>query len=490
MNYLVIYPGRFHIFHLGHKAVYDYLVNKYQPLGGSVYIATSDIQAPITSPFSYDDKVAMLTKMGIPASHILKVANPYSIAEYADNLPDADDTVLIFAVGAKDQQLVKDANGKVIQRPRFNFNPTRTGEPQKVQPLPEKLTQCRPVADNVAYVDVVPTQNFKVRGVDATSASEIRKMYLKGNDQDRNQIITDLYGAPDPHLRDIFDKKLGVTERAQGFIKEARASRHPGAVIILEKMLHLERMALTEGNVDQDIMEGVVETVDVDAIHAEALREHLLSNPPLYEGRDDFQAVRKFLDSQPTSSPIVGKSYLYKSVQATPIANYINIAQFSNEHKLVRLDGRFAYFNINGTIKRFPETGTLSGDALSQIYFFKSSKESEHFNTLLRLKFPEYAQKSKTLDDQDVAEGEVVSFPGKPIPPDLDRARKLAHDLIDAAHNGKGDPTQLTADIRQQLQRMGYRVRGVGRGIELVNARYGFTQLIKDFDYLEEKRIK
>ena len=83
-----------------------------------------------------------------------------------------------------------------------------------------------------------------------------------------------------------------------------------------------------------------------------------------------------------------------------------------------------------------------------------------------------------------------MSFPGKPIPPDLDRARKLAHDLIDAAHNGKGDPTQLTADIRQQLQRMGYRVRGVGRGIELVNARYGFTQLIKDFDYLEEKRIK
>ena len=243
MNYLVIYPGRFHIFHLGHKAVYDYLVNKYQPLGGSVYIATSDIQAPITSPFSYDDKVAMLTKMGIPASHILKVANPYSIAEYADNLPDADDTVLIFAVGAKDQQLVKDANGKVIQRPRFNFNPTRTGEPQKVQPLPEKLTQCRPVADKVAYVDVVPTQNFKVRGVDATSASEIRKMYLKGNDQDRNQIITDLYGAPDPHLRDIFDKKLGVTERAQGFIKEARNMRTERSVAWLQKVLILEQQA-------------------------------------------------------------------------------------------------------------------------------------------------------------------------------------------------------------------------------------------------------
>ena len=249
MNYLVVYPGRFHIFHLGHKAVYDYLVKKWAPLGGSVYIATSDVQAPVTSPFSYSDKVTMLTKMGVPASHILKVANPYGIDEYANNLPDADDTVLIFAVGAKDQKLVKDATGKVIQRPRFNFNPTKSGQPQKVQPLPENLNQCRPVADKVAYVEIVDTHEFKVRGKPITSASEIRNMYIKGSDADRDQIITDLYGTPDPELREIFDQKLGVAERAQEFIKEARASRHPGAVAILEKMLQMERQALNEATV-------------------------------------------------------------------------------------------------------------------------------------------------------------------------------------------------------------------------------------------------
>jgi hypothetical protein len=188
----------------------------------------------------------MLTKMGVPASHIIKTSNLYSIDEYASNLPDAADTVLVFAVGAKDQQLVKDNNGKVTQRPRFNFKPTRSGDPSKTQPLPENLNQCRPVAEKIAYVQVVPTQNFQVRGINASSASEVRKMYLKGNDQDRNQIITDLYGAPDPHLRDIFDKKLGVTERAQGFIKEARNMRTERSVAWLEKVLILEQQARCE----------------------------------------------------------------------------------------------------------------------------------------------------------------------------------------------------------------------------------------------------
>ena len=29
MNYLVIYPGRFHPFHRGHRASYEYLAKKY-----------------------------------------------------------------------------------------------------------------------------------------------------------------------------------------------------------------------------------------------------------------------------------------------------------------------------------------------------------------------------------------------------------------------------------------------------------------------------
>lgn len=233
MNYLVIYPGRFHPFHLGHLASYEYLVRKYG--ANNVYIATSDLTAPVTSPFSYSDKVDMMTKLGVPASHIVKVANPYQATEIIKGLPEEEkaDTVLIFAVSAKDQE------GK---KPRFTFGTKRNGEPSYMQALPDNIKQLKPLTQH-AYVEVTPTVNFKVHGVDANSASEIRKMYLKGNDADRNQIITELYGTPDAHLRDIFDKKLGVAERAQGFIKEARNMLTERSVTWLEQVLLLEQQA-------------------------------------------------------------------------------------------------------------------------------------------------------------------------------------------------------------------------------------------------------
>lgn len=273
MNYLVIYPGRFHIFHLGHKAVYDYLVKKYQPLGGSVYIATSNVQAPGTSPFSYADKVAMLTKMGVPASHILQVANPYSTKEYTQGLPDPENTVLIFAVGAKDQQTIKDADGKVVQRPRFEFKPKKDGSPSAIQPLPANLKKCKPVSTGVAYADVVDTQEFKVLGKNANSASEVRKLYTNGNESDRQQIITDLYGAPYPELKDIFDTKLGINQPKDAVIygaekidagdqpvsvmRERREQLMKKITLLQEQLAHFRRLKLNEETIVDYIDEKI-----------------------------------------------------------------------------------------------------------------------------------------------------------------------------------------------------------------------------------------
>ena len=203
MNLLVVYPGRFHPFHLGHKASYDYLANKYS--ADSVYIATSDVQAPGTNPFSYSDKVAMMTKLGIPASHIARVKNPYQVKELVDNLPEPQNTALIFAVSEKDMA----GDGA-----RFKFGTKKNGEPSYMQPMPENLKQLEPLTKH-AYLEVTPTVNFKVRGADANSASQIRNMYTKGSDADRDQIITDLYGTYYPELRDIFDDKLGVAAKQE-----------------------------------------------------------------------------------------------------------------------------------------------------------------------------------------------------------------------------------------------------------------------------------
>jgi hypothetical protein len=189
MRTVAIYPGRFHVFHKGHQAVYDHLLN--QPGVDAVYIATSDKQEPGKSPFGYEDKVKMMTKMGVPASHILRVKNPYKIDEMITLLGlDPATDHLIYGLGEKDASRFKYTKDSALQ-------------------LLSQTKKMKPVGKH-AYVEVVPTVAFNVLGNKITDASAIRKMYVAGNDAERFQIIADLYGAPDPELKELFDERLGV----------------------------------------------------------------------------------------------------------------------------------------------------------------------------------------------------------------------------------------------------------------------------------------
>jgi hypothetical protein len=214
MNYLVIYPGRFHPFHRGHQASYDYLTRQYGE--NNVYIATSDVTAPITSPFKFDDKVKMITRLGIPSSHVVKVKNPYQAKEITSSLgpEEKNNTVLIFAVSAKDMQPASDGNAS---GPRFQFGIKRNGEPSYLQPMPENTKQLQPMSKH-AYVAVTPTVAFRVQGADADSAKQIRNLYMNSSPENRDNIIADLYGEAYPDLRDIFDASLGTAERVQEVI--------------------------------------------------------------------------------------------------------------------------------------------------------------------------------------------------------------------------------------------------------------------------------
>jgi hypothetical protein len=248
MNYLVIYPGRFHPFHQGHKASYDYLVKKYGP--NSVYIVTSDVQAPITSPFSFSDKVQMMTKLGVPSSHVVKVRNPYQAKEITDNLTNdqKQETVMIFAVSEKDM-----LEGSA----RFQFGAKKNGEPSYLQPMPENPKQMKPMNKH-AYVAVTPTVNFRVQGKDADSASQIRQLYQKSDDINRDKIITDLYGAPDADLRSTFDTKLGITEKIQEYIQEIRDKKITKGLQLLEQVLLLERES-DPGPEPEDLIEDYID---------------------------------------------------------------------------------------------------------------------------------------------------------------------------------------------------------------------------------------
>ena len=236
MNYLVIYPGRFHPFHRGHRASYEYLAKKYG--ADHVYIATTGVQAPVTSPFTFADKVKMITTLGIPAGHVVKVTNPYQSREITDSIPteEKSKTVLIFALSAKDAE-------------RFSFAPKKDGTPSYLQSMPANLKQLTPMTEH-AYVEITPTVNFKVRGQDANSASQIRSFYIKGNNNDRDQVIADLYGEAYPELRDIFDNQLGVSERVQNIVREAKLLNTTKSIALIERILTKERRALNEFSVN------------------------------------------------------------------------------------------------------------------------------------------------------------------------------------------------------------------------------------------------
>ena len=171
-----------------------------------MYIASSGKQEAETSPFKYADKVKMATKLGVPAGHIKRVKNPYQATEITDALSDEEkaNTVLIFAVSEKDAR-------------RFNYKVKADGGPSYLQPLPENEKNIKPMTQH-GYIIMTPTVNFRVQGADANSASQIRKLYVSGNDNDRDQIIVDLYGVADPELRDIFDQALGVNAPEEGII--------------------------------------------------------------------------------------------------------------------------------------------------------------------------------------------------------------------------------------------------------------------------------
>lgn len=261
MNAIVIYPGRFHPFHRGHLASYEYLTKRYGDQ--AVYIATSDVQAPVTSPFSFADKVQMMTSLGVPASHVVRVKNPYQAKEITDNLSTEEktNTALIFAVSEKDM-----LEGSA----RFRFGTKKNGEPSYLQPMPENEQQLEPMSKH-AYVLVTPTVNFRVQGADANSASQIRQMYINANDADRNSIIADLYGEVVPGLRDTFDARLGTMERVQEVIygtpivdagiKEPGIRENRQRVSqLLEQVIRLERrVEQAHLSLDEDLVEDYIE---------------------------------------------------------------------------------------------------------------------------------------------------------------------------------------------------------------------------------------
>lgn len=195
MKYLVIYPGGFHPFHLGHASVYKHLSKKFP--GADVYVAASD--STTERPFKFDDKRFLASQNGVPADHFVQVKSPYMAKEITAGY-DPENTIVVYAVSEKDAD-------------RFNYKPKKDGSPSYFQPFDAGSNQ--PMSKH-GYIYVVPKLDFKVAGKTVDSASKIRAMYTAGDDKLRNQIVRDLYpGAKSPaKVKAILDDVLGGLNEA------------------------------------------------------------------------------------------------------------------------------------------------------------------------------------------------------------------------------------------------------------------------------------
>jgi len=194
----VIFAGRFHPWHKGHKGVYDYLSTKYG--GSDVYITTTDKVDKPKSPFNFDEKASMMLLTGIPLAKIIKVVSNYNVNNLMGQIPiDIDRDSLIFAVSEKD----------MAEDPRFSKFTKKDGSPSYLQPLPKKLDKLEPAVKH-GYIDTVPTTDFTVLGKPARSASELRKQYVTLTPKQKKLFITDLFGKYSDEVRQIMDTKLGA----------------------------------------------------------------------------------------------------------------------------------------------------------------------------------------------------------------------------------------------------------------------------------------
>ena len=209
----VIYPGRFHPFHKGHKGVYNYLSSKYG--GNDVYITTTDVVELPKSPFSFDEKVKMMTLTGVPINKIIKVKNNYNLQSLVGQIPiDINRDSIVFAVSEKD----------MTEDPRFNRFIKKDGSPSYLQPIPKNLDKLQP-AIKYGYIDTVPTTDFTVLGMPARSASQLRSQYVNLTPQLKKSFVKDLFGKYDDSVYNIMNDKLGVsatglTEKQKNVLKK------------------------------------------------------------------------------------------------------------------------------------------------------------------------------------------------------------------------------------------------------------------------------
>lgn len=178
MKKLVIIPGGFHPFHLGHRALYDQAQQAFP--SAEVYMAaTNDVS---DRPFPFRTKKFLAQQAGIPGNRFIEVKSPFSAEEITQHY-DPETTQLIFVRSDKDRDQPPQPG-----RP----DQTVTRGPRKGQApylLPYKRTGLLPMK-NHAYMTYLPAQTF---GAGMTSATEIRAKWPTMTSKEKARLVSVMY---------------------------------------------------------------------------------------------------------------------------------------------------------------------------------------------------------------------------------------------------------------------------------------------------------
>lgn len=199
-NLIVIFPGRFQPFHVGHKRLFD--MAKKQFPGADFYIATADEiskkEDPSRYPFNFNEKKEIIKATGIPEKEIVQTKMPYKPLEILKNY-DPNIAKVVYLVGKKDME----------SDPRFTFGITKRGTPTYFQPFTD-LNSMQPFKEQGGhgYIYAPGTIEFNLGKKKITSATELRSIYKSSNENTRKQIIQAVIGKFDPKIYKLFNAKL------------------------------------------------------------------------------------------------------------------------------------------------------------------------------------------------------------------------------------------------------------------------------------------
>jgi len=189
---VVVYPGRFQPFHLGHKEVFNSLQNKFGR--DNVYIATSNKTDGAKSPFNFSDKTIFMNAAGVPSDRIIEVSNPYALPQQFN----PENTVFVAVVGSPDKN-------------RLNPDSTKKDGSPSYFKMFDSFEKAE-TADRHGYVIIADERNKQItlgdETVDVSHGTQTRAAWnaVRKDPKLRSQFLKQMYGRDDPEVGRVLDK--------------------------------------------------------------------------------------------------------------------------------------------------------------------------------------------------------------------------------------------------------------------------------------------